>query len=306
MLAALANLLALLVLPFVLAGVIQRTKALWAGRRGPPILQTFFDARRLLQKRPVYAANTTIVFRVAPYVLLLTALGSALLTPLLGQAPLASFPLDFVWFAYAWGLGRALAILAALDVGSSFEGMGAAREATFASLLEPVLFVVLGALCCQTGAYSLGDALLLPLTSGASLLVWGGALVALFVVLQVETARVPVDDPATHLELTMVHEVMVLDHSGPELAAIQLGNAVKLAVGATMLATLLNPLAGTPGPLTAAANVLLAVVVAIAVGSVESLVARLRLRAVPAYIAAALAVAAVALLATAWRQGGGR
>ena len=137
----------------------------------------------------------------------------------------------------------------------------------------------------------------------ASLLIWALAVLTLFIVLQVETARMPIDDPTTHLELTMVHEVMILDHSGPDLAAIQLGAALKLQVGAAILATLLNPFAREGGPLAAAVNLVLCVLIAALVGTVESLIARLRLRTVPKYIAVALASAAVALLATAWRDG---
>jgi formate hydrogenlyase subunit 4 len=135
------------------------------------------------------------------------------------------------------------------------------------------------------------------------LVVWLGSVVTLFIVLQVETARLPVDDPTTHLELTMVHEVMVLDHSGPDLGAIQYGSALKLYVGASMLATMLNPFAGTPGVLSVLMNLGLSVLIAIAVGTIESLIARFKLRSVPKYIVAAVVSAAVALLATAWRSG---
>jgi len=138
-------------------------------------------------------------------------------------------------------------VLGALDTGSSFEGMGASREATFATLLEPVLFVVAGALCLHSGARSFADALAPSIDGGPALVMWFAAIVALTVVVQVETGRVPIDDPATHLELTMVHEVMVLDHSGRELAFLQLGSAIKLYTGVSVVAMLLNPLAGTGG-----------------------------------------------------------
>jgi formate hydrogenlyase subunit 4 len=239
-------------------------------------------------------------------VFLVTALGAGVLTPLSGSVALASFSYDFVWLAYLWGLGRVVVMLAALDTGSAFEGMGAAREATFSTLLEPAFFLVAGALCLSSGGRSMQDALVLPLQSGsASLAVMLGCVAALGVLLQVETARMPVDDPTTHLELTMIHEVMVLDHSGPDLAAIQYASAVKLYVVASFIATLLNPLAGVPGLAAAALNAALCVTIAIGVGTVESLIARFKLRVVPRYIAAGLTCAAVALLATAWRPGGG-
>ncbi len=300
----LANLAALLVMPLVLTGVINRVKSLWSGRKGPPLFQLAFDVVRLLRKSSVYSSTTTPVFRIAPYVLLLTAAGSACVAPLLGSTPFVSFPFDFVWLAYVWGLGRMAIMLAALDTGSSFGGMGAAREATFSTLLEPALFFIVGALSLLTGKHTLHEALNPHLDGGPAFVVWVAALVALTIVLQVETARMPVDDPATHLELTMVHEVMVLDHSGPDLAAIQVASAIKFFVGASIIATLLNPWAGSETLAAASLNVAICVFVAILIGTVESLIARLKLRAVPQYIVVAIASGVVALLAAAWRAGG--
>lgn len=304
--ARIVDAVAMLVMPFVLAGVLLRVKSLWSGRKGQPLLQPVFDVLRLLRKTPVYSTVSTPVFRIAPWVFLLSAIGAAALTPLSGSVALVSFLFDFVWLAYLWALGRVVVMLGALDTGSAFEGMGAAREATFSTLLEPVFFLAVGALCLSSGGHSLRDAFTMPLESGnASFAVTLGCITALVVVLQVEVARMPVDDPTTHLELTMVHEVMVLDHSGPDLAAIQYGSALKLYVVASLIATLLNPLAGTPRFTTAAINAALSVAIAIVVGTIESLIARLKLRVVPRYIAVGLAAAAVALLATTARPGGG-
>jgi formate hydrogenlyase subunit 4 len=299
----LALALAALVLPFALTGVINRVKSLWSGRRGPPIFQLAFDVLRLLRKSSVYSETTTPVFRVAPYVTLVTSVAALSVTPLLGGAPFASFRLDFVWLAYAWGLGRVAVMLAALDTGSSFEGMGAAREATFAAVVEPALFLLLGALCLAGGAHTLHDALFLR-AGNASEVVRVAAVVGLTIVLQVETSRMPVDDPTTHLELTMIHEVMILDHSGPDLAAIEVGSAVKLLVLSSAIATLLNPLAGPDaGLMGAAANVALTLVVGGGIGTVESLFARLKMKAVPQYVIVALSAGVVALLATTWQTG---
>jgi formate hydrogenlyase subunit 4 len=198
-------------------------------------------------------------------------------------------------------------MLSALDTGSSFEGMGASREATFGALVEPALFLALGTLAGATGRGSFAEILGLGPHGLVRAGIVAGCAVALFIVLQVEAARVPVDDPATHLELTMIHEVMVLDHAGPELAALQYAAAMKLTLGAAMVAALVNPLHRAEGPwLAATASLALIVAVAVAVGTVESLVARLKLRAVPQYVFVAGASAFVALLLTAWWQGGGR
>jgi formate hydrogenlyase subunit 4 len=299
------HILALLAMPFLLTGIINRVKSLWSGRKGPPLLQSAYDVLRLLRKSCVYSSTTTPLFRIAPWIFLTTALCSAVVTPLLGSSALASFQLDFVWLAYVWALGRVAIMLAALDTGSAFEGMGSAREATFSTLLEPALFLVTGALCLSSGAHTLAEALVLrPRVGDGSFVVWLFAAITLFIVLQVETARMPIDDPSTHLELTMVHEVMVLDHGGPDLAAIQLGSAIKLYVGASIIATLLNPWSGSHGVTSAAVNLTLCALVAVTIGTIESLIARLKLRTVPKYIAAALASSAIALLATAWRTTG--
>jgi formate hydrogenlyase subunit 4 len=298
-----SNVVALIVMPIVLAGIIGRVKSLWSGRKGPPILQLAYDLRRLVQKRRVYSTTTTPLFRIAPHLFLLTSFCSGAIAPLLGSRPLASFQFDFVWFAYVWAFGRVAIMLAALDSGSAFEGMGAAREAVFSAILEPALFLVAGALSFLGGHHTLHEIATLHVRAGGPAVVWVLAIAALLIIIQVETSRMPVDDPSTHLELTMVHEVMVLDHSGPDLAAIQLGAATKLFVGSSLVATLLNPWAGSPSLLSALTNLGLCALVAVFLGSVESLVARLKLRAVPQYIAVALACGCVALLATIWRVG---
>jgi len=302
----LAHVAALLVLPFVVVGVINRTKSMWAGRKGPPILQLAWDVRRLLRKRAVYSTTTSFVFRFGPWVVLATAFVSGLITPFLGMRPPLAFPFDFVWFAYVWGLGRIALMLGALDTGSAFEGMGASREATFAAILEPAFFLVAGATCLLTHERSFDSVLQLHATEGIGFAVWMGSVVALFILVQVESARMPIDDPTTHLELTMVHEVMILDHSGPDLAALQVGSAMKLTIGLGLVATLLDPLAGRAHPtISGLANVLLVLGLAVAIGTVESLIARLKLRVVPQYVVIAIVAAGVALLATTFRVGGG-
>ncbi len=294
----LIHLLVLAVLPIVVIGFINRTKALWAGRRGPPILQFAFDLARLVRKRSVFSSTTTFVFRITPYIVLVTGAVSGAIVPMLGLPAPIEFPFDFVWFAYVWGLGRFALMLGALDTGSSFEGMGASREATFSALLEPAFFLVAGAACLTTHERSFAAMLHLR-GAGSGAIVWACAVVALFVVVQVESARMPVDDPTTHLELTMVHEVMILDHSGPGLAAVHAGSAIKLTVGLGLIATLLNPLVGrASAAMVIASNVALILLLAVTIGTIESVIARLKLKTVPQYIAFAVVAAAIGLLAT--------
>lgn len=298
-----AHVLALLVLPILFVGIVNRTKAIWAGRRGPPLLQAAFDLRRLLRKRPVYSDVTTELFALGPLVLLATTLVSSFLVPVFAQQAPMAFAFDFVALAYTWGLGRFAIMLSALDTGSSFEGMGASREATFSAILEPTFFLAFGSLALATGARSTETVLHLASASPAGFVLTGSVSLALLVVLVAESSRVPVDDPATHLELTMIHEVMVLDHSGPELAAIQFATAVKMTLCAAMIATLVNPFRSV-ALLSGAFNVVVILAIAVLVGCVESLTARIKLRVVAKFLVAGIVAGVVGLLSAAWSLGG--
>ncbi|HEV8612846.1 MAG TPA: NADH-quinone oxidoreductase subunit H, partial [Gemmatimonadales bacterium] len=223
--------LVLLLAP-LLPGVATRTRALLTGRRGAPVYQLYADLWKLVRRGAVYSSTTTAMFRVAPLAVAATTVLAAMLLPLDGHAGMLGFSGDVLAFAGLLGLGRFLLVLAALDTGSSFEGMGASREVTFASLVELGLFFAIATLSVVSRELSLAGMFAGPLsrpgpgTTASLVMVAAG----LFALLLAECARVPVDDPATHLELTMIHEVMVLDHSGPDLALLLYAGAVKLAV----------------------------------------------------------------------------
>lgn len=274
-------------------GIAVKTKSLLTGRRGAPVLQLYYDLWKLLRKGTVYSRTTTWVFRAGPVVVLTSLVVAALFLPLDGRAAPARFAGDLVAFAGLLALGRFALVLAGLDTGSSFEGMGASREVTIATFAEPALFLCFVALVLATGDTSLSGMLGTPLAAawpraGASLSLVG---ISLFGLLLAETSRVPVDDPATHLELTMIHEVIVLDHSGPDLALILYGSALKLAIFGVLIVSVFVPRAGLSG--VAAVAVLFAglAVVAVAVGVVESVMARLRLSRVPQLLVGAAALA---------------
>jgi formate hydrogenlyase subunit 4 len=293
--AALALVLGVAPLMPALAG---RTVAFLTGRRGAPLLQPYRDLGKLLAKGAVYSHTTTWLFRLAPAAVLGTALVAVCLLPLDGRTALVGFPGDMIAFAGLLALGRLLLVLAALDTGSSFEGMGASRELGFSSVTEPALFMCLAALALVTGELSLGRALGPPLAEGwavapASLAMVG---VSLFVVMLAEASRGPVDDPATHLELTMVHEVAVLDHGGPDLGLLLYASAIKFTLFGAMVVTLLLPRAGWPAPVAVAALVPGLAAVAILVGVIESIMARLRLLQVPQLLAGAAALAALGVI----------
>ncbi len=296
-------LLALLLAPLAV-GIVNRVKAKFSGRHGKPLLQLYYDVFKLLRKGEVTGDGTTWVFSAGPVIALVSALLALALIPLGGTASPFAFQGDFILCAYLLGMGRFATVLAALDTGSPFEGMGASREALFGALTEPVLFLVLLALITTAESFGVERELSLStLFNGFAPQAWAGGrpeLVMLIfvmgVLLLVENCRIPVDDPNTHLELTMIHEVMVLDHSGPNLAFIQYGAALKLWLFSSLLTGLFLPV------MPAWAHTLCSLggifLVACAVGVIESVMARLRMHVVPALIGLAGSVAAFVLILT--------
>lgn len=290
-----------LVLAPLFPGLILKTKALFAGKKGPPLLIKYFTLAKLLRKGSVYSTSTSFVFRLGPVVSCTTALLVLVFFPFAGFEPMLGFSGDVILVLYLLGLGRFFTILAALDTGSPFEGMGAAREAFFSTLAELGTFVVLIVFFRMNGSFSLGDyfsgpqAITVTGSQGALLLL---VLVALFMIMLAENSRVPVDDPATHLELTMIHEVMILDHSGPDLALIELGAMYKLLFYASWIASLIKPFT----PTNTLVNILffygLIMLVAVAIGVTESVTARLKMPLVPKYLLTAFALAFLAIILT--------
>jgi formate hydrogenlyase subunit 4 len=293
-----ATLAAVLSVAPALPGLANRTKSFLTGRRGAPVLQLYSDLAKLARKGAVYSGTTTSVFRVAPVVAVVSTLLAACLLPLDGREPVVGFTGDIVLFAALLALGRFALVLAALDTGSSFEGMGASREVTFTAFAEPGLFLCLLALVLATGRLSLGGVLAAPLasawpTAAPSLVMVG---ISLFVLMLAEASRVPVDNPATHLELTMIHEVMVLDHSGPDLALILYGGALKLALFGSLVVGVLVPRGALDAPAGGVVLVAGLLGVAAGVGVVESVMARLRLDRVPQFLITASALAGFAAI----------
>jgi formate hydrogenlyase subunit 4 len=275
--------------PPLLLGVIAKTKAAFSGRVGPPVLQPYYDLARLFQKSSVFSTTTTWVFRAGPVVGLVTSVLAMLMIPLANSNTPISFTGDPILFAYLLGLGRFFTASAALDTGSAFEGMGAAREVTFACLAEPAFFLGLLVLAKLSSSLQLGSML-----GGSLAQHWSSAgaplalvLVSWFIVLLAENSRIPFDDPNTHLELTMIHEVMVLDHSGPAFGMILYGAALKLFIFGVLVVRLVFPPIGANPWLDWPVFVLGMLVVAVAIGIVESTMARFRLTHIPVLLVAA-------------------
>jgi formate hydrogenlyase subunit 4 len=282
----------------LLLGIINRTKAMVAGRRGPPPLQPYWDIAKCLRRGAVYGDVTSWVFRLGPVVNLAALAAALLITPLGGVGSAISFTGDVIVLAGLLALGRFATVLAALDTGSSFEGMGASREVHFAALAEPAFFLALAVLARVTGSFSLT-----PIYQEITVTAWLGALPAfalvamtLLVLALVENTRIPVDDPTTHLELTMIHEVMVLDHSGPDLAYIHYAAALKLWVFGLLLVGLALPVRSGDSWLDGMAMLLGMAVLAAVIGMIESAMARYRLTHVPQFIVGAATLSAVAFV----------
>jgi formate hydrogenlyase subunit 4 len=305
LLLSVVQMLLVLCMPILLVGVVNRTKSWWVGRRGPGLLQSLWDLWRLAGKHAVVSYTASALFSAGPYVVLVCSLFAASMVPMLGQFAPLQFSFDFVAVAYTLGLARIFLMLCAMDVGSSFEGMGAAREASFSSFAEPALFLLLGTASAATDLRSFADVIGSLHHNASYSFIVVPLVLALFILLQTEAARVPVDDPLTHLELTMIHEVMVLDHSGPELAAMQYAAALKMTLYAGLIAALLNPFDPLLFPLAAVLFSVAAMLgVAVAVGCVESLTARLPMRWVPAYVLLASAFSLLAMALVGLKVGG--
>jgi formate hydrogenlyase subunit 4 len=286
-------LLGLLFAPLFL-GISNKTKASFAGRTGQPLLQSYYDIIKQLQKGAVYSKTTSWIFRAGPVVGLSAILVALVIVPLGGIAAPLAFSGDLLLLAYILGTMRFFTVIAALDTGSSFEGMGASREVLFSALAEPAFLIGLAAIARETGVLSLSQ--MLPAAhffSPEVVLV----VIALLVVFLCENARIPFDDPNTHLELTMIHEVMVLDHSGPDFALILYSSALKLWVLGLVIVGMVFPSSADyfwPVPVFMALCGL--ILLAVIVGVIESTMARLRLLRIPQLLVAAGSLSAFAFI----------
>jgi formate hydrogenlyase subunit 4 len=290
---AFMNLFLGLVFAPLLLGIVSRVKAAVAGRRGQPLLQPYYDMHKNFRKGAVYSTTASWLFRAGPVVGLAAVLIALALVPVNGSTAPLAFTGDLLLFAYVLGLMRFFTVIAALDTGSSFEGMGASREVFFSALAEPALLLGIATVARTSGALSLSELISVTSVTSPELVL---VVAALLVVFLCENSRIPFDDPATHLELTMIHEVMVLDHSGPDFAFIQYGAALKCWVLGSLIIGLILPAAA--GSMLANSAALLGgmLVLGIVVGIIESTMARLRLVRVPQLLVAAGSLALFAFI----------
>lgn len=293
--------IALLAAP-LFPGIILKVKAFFAGKQGPPLLIKYYTLFKLLKKGSVYSNSTSFVFTLGPIISFASAVIVLFFFPFGGTAPVFSFHSDVIVLFYLMGMGRFFTVAAAMDTASPFEGMGAAREVFFSTIAELSIFTVLILFYRLTGSlsfseYFMGDNPISLVGVSGALIVF--VIVSMFMVLLTENSRVPVDDPATHLELTMIHEVMILDHSGPDLAMIELGAFYKLYFYAAFVTHLIFPFTPANGMvMNTAIFLLIMAAVYASIGVVESIMARFKMNLVPKFIFTSFALVFFAAILT--------
>ncbi|PHR27230.1 MAG: hydrogenase [Desulfotalea sp.] len=282
-------------------GIILKVKAFLAGKKGPPLFIKYFTVLKLLRKGSVYSTSTSFIFKLGPVVSFATALICLLFFPFADRAPIFSFHGDIIVIFYIMGIGRFFTVIAALDTGSPFEGMGAAREVFFSTLAEVTIFTTLILFYRLTGSlsfseYFIGDNQICLLNASGALLLF--VIVALFMVLLTENSRVPVDDPATHLELTMIHEVMILDHSGPDLALIELASFYKLFFYSAFITQIIYPFTHTSSAINGLIFYGILFGIYVSIGITESIMARCKMNLIPQFILTSFALVFFAAILT--------
>lgn len=299
------NLIILMIVPFLMIGIIRKTKAFWGGRKGASVWQPLYDFIKLLKKEQVISQTTSCVFQIAPIISILAIFAASLLVPLAYNSALLNIPAGFILFAYILGLGKFFALIAAMDTGSSFEGMGASREASFTSIVEPAFFMIMASIVAISGNYTFDSIKSVLANAGTyGVLIISFAVLALFLMILIEGSRVPVDDPATHLELTMIHEVMILDNSGKDLALLTWGNSIKMFLISSLIANLIIPQC-LSAPETIFAYLMIILAIALAIGTIESGMARIRMTHVFEFVFVMSSLALVILSLVIARMFGG-
>lgn len=270
------SLILILLAALFFTGIIARTKSLLSGRKGPRILQPLWDVIRLYRKGTVFSETTSFIFQLAPSVYLASVIMAMLVVPFGQSKGVISFQGDFIFFAYVLALGKFFSIIGALDTGSSFEGMGASREALYSMFAEPAFFILIGSLALLTGNTSFHDIFTaLHLGSSVSYALAVMAAFVLVIIMMIENSRMPVDDPKTHLELTMVHEVMILDYSGFDLGLIFSAGMLKFAVYGALIVNLF--IGAVPWGYAIPAFFAIQLGAAVITGGIESFMARFRM-----------------------------
>jgi formate hydrogenlyase subunit 4 len=287
----------ILISAFIFPGIILRTKSILSGRKGPGIFQPVKDVWVLLRKGSVFSNTSGIIFQIAPVITLATIICTLSVIPFSGQGAPLSFEGDFVFFSYMLALGKFMSVISALDTGSSFEGMGANRETFFSMLIEPAFFILLATFAMFTGFTSFSDIFSHFFIAGNHyVLIFSIMGIYMFIQISlIENSRIPVDDPKTHLELTMIHEVMILDNSGFDKGLIHIGTWLKFSIYGALIYNVTVP-AGWNIFLQVALFFGVQVLFALTVGLIESFRARNKMNRNPKFILTISAIGCIAFL----------
>ncbi|MFA6923533.1 MAG: NADH-quinone oxidoreductase subunit H [Bacteroidales bacterium] len=288
--------LLILITALFFPGIILRIKSITSGRKGPDILQPWKNILILLRKSSTFSSTTSYIFQIAPVIYITTIICAMLLMPFAGYKLIFGFNGDFILFAYLLALGKFFFILSAMDTGSSFEGMGANREALYSMLVEPAFFILIGTIALLTGYTSMQEIFAnLQLANHYYFIISIILIYLLIQIAMIENSRMPVDDPKTHLELTMIHEVMILDHCGFDLALIQIGTTLKFAIYGTFIANFVIPV-NLPIVLQLSIYFSTQIIFAAIIGFLESFRARKKLMKNPQFIVSLSSIALVAFI----------
>jgi len=294
------SLISIFTAPIFIFSTIVKVKAFFAGRKGAPFFQPYYDLTKLFRKKITISKDTSLIFILGTIITLAATLMALLFIPLVAKDSFFSFKGDIIFVAYMMALGRFFMVLAALDTGSSFEGMGSAREATFSMLSEPVLFLVLMAIVGKSGLISFENSIAqispnIWITSGIGFLL---IAVALFIIILVENSRMPIDDPNTHLELTMIHEVMLLDHSGPLLGIMEISALLKMFAFISIIVHVVFPFESDNTFINFLIYYCGMLAIAVVIGIIESTMARIKLKKIPTFQIVVIVLAGIGMFLT--------
>lgn len=297
MLQGIISVVGILFLAPMFAGLVNKLKAIFTGRIGAPILQPYYDLKRLLRKETINAGSSSFISVISPVINLVAVVIAAAMLPIGLAHPVISFDGDIILFAYVLGLARFFQILAAMDIGSSFEGMGAAREAAFAIFAEPIFFFTLGSIAFMSGLTSIYDIYhSIRLDNVTYIIFIIVCSTSAFILAVTECSRMPVDDPNTHLELTMIHEVMILDNSGVDLFLYQYSSYIKLFIYAILETSFFYPFGVKSYTVGIVIFVVVIAILSVTLAVVETVTSRFKMKNIPQYLLFATAIGILNLL----------
>ena len=279
------------------AGLVNKLKAIFTGRLGAPVLQPYSDLKRLFRKETINANSSSFISVISPTINFVAVVIAAAMLPIGFERPLISFEGDIILFAYILGLARFFQILAAMDIGSSFEGMGASREAAFAVFAEPIFFFTLGSIAFISGLTSIYEIYHSIRLDNVTYIVFIIVCsISVFILAVTECSRMPVDDPKTHLELTMIHEVMILDNSGVDLFLYQYSSYIKLFIYAILETSFFYPFGTRSYTVAIVIFVVVITTLSISLAIVETITSRFKMKSIPHYLLFATAIGILNLL----------